>query len=222
MVTNKCQQNDVAIGPLSRHKSFSTQMSLAQCHIKHGAILHPSVFLMLSDKYPSHIGPLIQQCMEWCDSFTLPILVPLSSWLPDPRAELITSVEIPEGVTKVCTTVNGQHVFCATPRNDIRMYHIPSKTLIKTLTGTHQATPLASVHLRFCSSRSLWCVRIFFSTINGPVGPIITNVYECYHLPVTCVKKKHVCTIYGSRWAFTLIRPQHSKGESLNSVVYMK
>ena len=88
-----------------------------------------------SDHYPEHIEQLVQQCMEWCDSYNLPLVVPLSSWLPDPRIPLVQSIDCPEDITKLCPTRNGQHLFCATTKNDVHMYHVPSKKLIKSMTG---------------------------------------------------------------------------------------
>ena len=89
-----------------------------------------------SEQYPKHIDGLVQQCMEWCDSFHLPLLVPLTSWLPDPRTPLLLTLDQgTERVTIICATLNGQHLFCASDTSDIKMFHVPSKTLVKTFTG---------------------------------------------------------------------------------------
>ena len=90
----------------------------------------------ISEQYPKHIDTLVQQCMEWCDSFHLPLLVPLTSWLPDPRTPLLLTLDQrTEGVTVICATLNGQHLFCANDRNEINMFHVPSKTRVKTFAG---------------------------------------------------------------------------------------
>ena len=82
--------------------------------------------------------------MEWCDAYSLPILVPLSSWLPDPRAEppLVTTVECEDGGvgSAICPTPSVQHLFTAAGSGcknsgDIRMYHVASSKLIRTLSG---------------------------------------------------------------------------------------
>ena len=95
---------------------------------------------LLSEHYPSHLEPLVQQCMEWCDAYSSPILVPLSSWLPDPRSDppLVTTVMCDEGggVTAICPTPSVQHLFVGSSKNgDIKMYHVASGKLIRSLTG---------------------------------------------------------------------------------------
>ena len=90
---------------------------------------------IFSEHFPDHIDTLVQQCMEWCDSYNLPLVVPLSSWLPDPRIPLVQTIEDPDDIHVICSTKNSQHIFCGTSENEIKMYHVPSKKLIKTLVG---------------------------------------------------------------------------------------
>ena len=107
------------------------------------ALFHTHTYThFVSEHYPEHMETLVQQCMEWCDSYCFPILVPLSSWLPDPRETLVTTFECPEGVTALCSTLNTQHLFTATPKNEIKMFHIASKKLIRTLTGNEEISLL--------------------------------------------------------------------------------
>jgi len=86
--------------------------------------------------YPRHVEPLVQQCMEWCDSYPLPLVVPLTTWLPDPRPALVTTVTVGYDVESICPTVSYQHVFCAESwQHNISMYHVPSGKHIRTFAG---------------------------------------------------------------------------------------
>ncbi len=98
------------------------------------------IVVFISEYYPLHIESLVQQCMEWCDSYNLPILVPLSTWLPDPRVECVLTINTQQAVATVCPTNNGQHIFCASDKSDITMYHVPSNKRLKTISGnlTHE------------------------------------------------------------------------------------
>ena len=102
-------------------------------------------YIHVPEYYPNHIDSLVQQCMEWCDSHNLPLIVPLSSWLPDPRTSLVTTVDCPDGVQRLCVTPNGQHMFCTTPKNEVYMYHVPSKKLIRTFAGK-----VIALNVSFC------------------------------------------------------------------------
>ena len=54
---------------------------------------------------------------------------------------MLTIDEGLEGVTRVCPSRNAQHIFCATEKtNDVKMFHVPSKTLVKTLSGEYIAS----------------------------------------------------------------------------------
>ena len=86
--------------------------------------------------YPRYIEPLVQQCMEWCDSYALPLVVPLTTWLPDPRPALVTTVTVGDSVERLCPTTSSQHVFCAeSSQHSINMYHVPSGKHIRTFAG---------------------------------------------------------------------------------------
>ena len=87
------------------------------------------------DYYPDFIDGLIKQSMAWCDDYNLPIVVPLSCWLPDPRKTLVMSLSMTSHVTCFCTTGCGQYVFCGTSQGDVQMYQVSSKQRIITLGG---------------------------------------------------------------------------------------
>ena len=92
-------------------------------------------YLSIADHYPDNVESLILQCMEWCDGYSLPLLVPLSSWLPDPRSSLVLSINVSEPISQICPTRNGQHLICATSKSDIYIYHVASRKPVKTLSG---------------------------------------------------------------------------------------
>ena len=95
-----------------------------------------SVSCGVVESYPRYVEPLVQQCMEWCDSYTLPLVVPLTVCLPDPRPALVTSVAVGSDIVQLCPTTSAQHVFCAdSSQHSITMYHVPSGRYIRTFPG---------------------------------------------------------------------------------------
>lgn len=93
------------------------------------------IYLHVIEFFPNHMEILVQQCMEWCDSYTLPILVPLSSWLPDPQQTLVKTITCSEPIELIATTKNSQHLFCTTSGFKVLMYHIASGSQIRVLEG---------------------------------------------------------------------------------------
>ncbi|XP_013395515.1 NACHT and WD repeat domain-containing protein 2-like [Lingula anatina] len=89
----------------------------------------------IKDVYTCHTSNLIMQCMQWCDNFDLPILVPLTPWLVDPRSPLVTEVDCPEGAELVAIVNSGQHVFYTTTTYSIQMRHLASKKKIMSFEG---------------------------------------------------------------------------------------
>lgn len=77
-----------------------------------------------------NISDLMLQCVQWCDSNTKPLLVPLSSWLPDPRRKSLIKLNIQS--TKAIINRKTQFIVTSTVENTIKMYHISSKRLIRT------------------------------------------------------------------------------------------
>lgn len=49
---------------------------------------------------------------------------------------IITVLPCADGAYKIAPTAFNQHVFCTTRSNEIAMYHIPSKKLVKKFSGT--------------------------------------------------------------------------------------
>ncbi len=87
------------------------------------------------DLYNEHIESLYTQAHEWCESCGEPVFVPLSSWISTIPSLTITILPCFDGAFKIAPTTFNQHVFCTTRENNIAMYHIPSKKLVKKFTG---------------------------------------------------------------------------------------
>lgn len=95
------------------------------------------IFLLLLylDRYNEHIESLCVQAHEWCESCGEPVFVPLSSWISTIPPVTITILPCFDGAFKIAPTTFNQHVFCTTRHNEIAMYHIPSKKLVKKFTS---------------------------------------------------------------------------------------
>jgi hypothetical protein len=89
----------------------------------------------IKNHYNEHIEALFVQAHEWCDSCSASVFVPLSSWISAMPSMTITVLPCVDGAFKIAPTTFNQHVFCTTRSNEIAMYHIPSKKLVKKFTG---------------------------------------------------------------------------------------
>jgi hypothetical protein len=87
------------------------------------------------DRYNEHIESLYVQAHEWCESCGTSLFVPLSSWISTIPSLTITILPCSDGAFKIAPTTFNQHVFCTTRQNEIAMYHIPSKKLVKKFSG---------------------------------------------------------------------------------------
>lgn len=85
-------------------------------------------------RYNEHIESLYIQAHEWCEACGEPMFVPLSSWISTIPPVTITVLPCLDGAFKIAPTTFNQHVFCTTRQNEIAMYHIPSKKLVKKFT----------------------------------------------------------------------------------------
>jgi len=81
-----------------------------------------------------YIEPLVLQCMEWCDNFTLPFLVPLTTWLPSVHVPRVASLVIEEEITCAALVSTGQHVLLAMD-NVVAMYHLATNRRVKVFRG---------------------------------------------------------------------------------------
>jgi hypothetical protein len=93
---------------------------------------HKIFHLYLSlDRYNDHLEALYTQAHEWCESCGTSVFVPLSSWISTIPSLTVTILPCIDGAFKIAPTTFNQHVFCTTRQNEIAMYHIPSKKLVK-------------------------------------------------------------------------------------------
>jgi hypothetical protein len=89
----------------------------------------------IKNHYNEHIESLFVQAYDWCESCSAPIFVPLSSWISTIPSMTLTVIPCIDGAFKIAPTTFNQHIFCTTRFNEIAMYHIPSKKLVKKFSG---------------------------------------------------------------------------------------
>lgn len=94
-----------------------------------------SQLFLLTDYYPCYIESLVTQCMQWCDGYSRPILIPMTSWLPCPHVPSLASIATLYGITCFVPSNNNQYFFCNHGQMDIAMHHLPSKRLLKLFCG---------------------------------------------------------------------------------------
>ena len=87
------------------------------------------------DEYGEHVKSLVQQTITWCDQNESPTLVPLTTWLESAENLLITRIDHQDGIGMLAVTSFNQHIFFSNLRNEICMYHIPSKKLVRKFSG---------------------------------------------------------------------------------------
>ena len=93
------------------------------------------VFLYPEPRLP-YLVKLVNECTEWLEWYPGTVIVPLTSWLPDPHTVLMTSLQCSSVINKMCISRNGQYVFCSTLENNvIQMFHVASKKFMKNFTG---------------------------------------------------------------------------------------
>ena len=112
--------------------------------------------------------------MGWCDDYHLPIIVPLSCWLPDPRKTLVMSMSLTSQTTCLRVTANGQQVICATAQSDVLVYQVSSKRLSKTLSGKNRYT---CIYITDVCLRNDLVLKIMWCT-NKRYQYILSSVFE--------------------------------------------
>ncbi|CAK9296534.1 unnamed protein product [Gordionus sp. m RMFG-2023] len=101
----------------------------------------------VDDNISPYLDNLVIQAMEWCDSYTLPLLVPLSSWLAISTPDLydaFTCSDTTGGLSILAPS--SQHILMTTKFNQVHMYHLGSHEFIrpfKGLNGTITALVIA-------------------------------------------------------------------------------
>lgn len=78
---------------------------------------------------------LVTQCMQWCDGYSQPLLIPLTTWLPSPFVLLATSISDVRGCRVLTLVYSSQHVICTVMHQDIALYHVPTGRIVKSFAG---------------------------------------------------------------------------------------
>ncbi|CAF0993322.1 unnamed protein product [Adineta steineri] len=143
----------------------------------------------IKSRYNEHIESLYVQAHEWCESCNTPVFVPLSSWISTIPPMTITILPCNDCVYKITPTTFNQHVFCATRQNEIAMYHIPSKKLVKKFTS--HAGLITSIKLTYNSkylvSASLDRTIKLFNLNSGD----LENTYNIHQDDILCMTVSH-------------------------------
>lgn len=104
------------------------------------------IFNIFSDYFPLYVEPLVTQSMQWCDTYSEPLFIPMTSWLPSPYLPLVASLDCVDGANLIAPLRNNQHILCSYGLLDIAMYHVPSKKLLKLFSGKYYC-PLLVLNL---------------------------------------------------------------------------
>ncbi|XP_067632448.1 protein qui-1 isoform X2 [Eurosta solidaginis] len=73
----------------------------------------------------------VRSATAWCDGYTVPLLVPLTGWLPAPLPSQIRVMTVTGTgrVLDVCVSPTKQHLILATKSGDVQLWHIMSNSL---------------------------------------------------------------------------------------------
>ncbi|XP_069122816.1 protein qui-1-like isoform X2 [Argopecten irradians] len=93
----------------------------------------------ITEQYLDYLEPLVTQCMQWCDAYSQPLLIPLTTWLPSPFVPLATTIPEVWGCKVITTVFSSQHVICTVRQQDIALYHVSTGKIVKAFSG-HKGT----------------------------------------------------------------------------------
>ncbi|XP_055387023.1 protein qui-1 isoform X2 [Condylostylus longicornis] len=79
----------------------------------------------------------VRSATAWCDGYTVPLLVPLTGWLPPPLPSQIRTMTVSGtgSIREICLGPSKQHLILATKTGDVQMWHIMSNSLVHTFKG---------------------------------------------------------------------------------------
>nr|XP_043066337.1 uncharacterized protein LOC108122468 isoform X3 [Drosophila bipectinata] len=85
----------------------------------------------------SLLSMTVRSATAWCDGYAVPLLVPLTGWLPVPLPSQIRTMTVTgTGVIRaVCLAPSKQHLILATNSGDVQQWHIMSNSLEHTFKG---------------------------------------------------------------------------------------
>ena len=93
------------------------------------------MYLKITDGPSGTLEQLVDNAREWCKNNTTPLLVPQNNWLTLTLPPQVTMMTCSHPITQMVTTPDSQHVLCVFLENNIEMYHLSSKNLVKTFSG---------------------------------------------------------------------------------------
>ncbi|XP_063968859.1 protein qui-1-like [Lytechinus pictus] len=96
-----------------------------------------SRLLPIKGQYPRDLDSLVAQAMEWCDQFTRPLLVPLTSWLPTQHDSLITSVQCGREIVKMVVSTDNQQIIVTTNDRTLACYKLASSEKLWSCKAVH-------------------------------------------------------------------------------------
>ncbi|XP_037046627.1 uncharacterized protein LOC119081650 [Bradysia coprophila] len=79
----------------------------------------------------------VRSATAWCDGYTVPLLVPLTGWLPVPLPSQIRTMTIsgPGPIRCIVVAPSKQHLVIAPKTGDAQLWHIMSNSLVHTFKG---------------------------------------------------------------------------------------
>lgn len=132
----------------------------------------------------SLLSMTVRSATAWCDGYAVPLLVPLTGWLPAPLPSQIRTMTVTgTGVIRaVCLAPSKQHLILATNSGDVQQWHIMSNSLEHTYKGKQETE----------RERRQCC---------GPLGELIIA-----HPPSICSVSGHTAAV-----TCLLVAPQQSQ-----------
>ncbi|XP_073845418.1 protein qui-1 isoform X1 [Musca autumnalis] len=79
----------------------------------------------------SLLSMTVRSATAWCDGYTVPLLVPLTGWLPAPLPSQIRTMTVSGTgpIRDICVAPTKQHLILATKSGDVQLWHIMSNSL---------------------------------------------------------------------------------------------
>ncbi|XP_055622084.1 protein qui-1 isoform X3 [Toxorhynchites rutilus septentrionalis] len=139
----------------------------------------------------AHEGPqallsvTVQSATAWCDGYTVPLLVPLTGWLPVPLPSQIRCMTVPGPGPVRCIEVSPskQHLILAPKVGDPQLWHIMSNSLVHTFKGHSAPVTFMIVQSQYLISSSEDTTVIVWD-----MQTLTMKLKICEHIaPVICV-----------------------------------
>lgn len=87
----------------------------------------------------SLLSMTVRSATAWCDGYTVPLLVPLTGWLPAPLPSQIRTMTVSGTgpIRDICVAPSKQHLILATKSGDVQLWHIMSNSLEHIFKGNY-------------------------------------------------------------------------------------